>query len=31
MYAGISGRFVHDQKADIIAIFYDVGGIVGEH
>ena len=26
----IGGRFVKDQKADIISIFYDVGGIVGE-
>ena len=27
---GISGSFVKDQKADIIAIAYDAGGIVGE-
>lgn len=26
----IGGHFVKDQKADIISIFYDVGGIVGE-
>ena len=26
----ISGHFVKDQKADIISIFYDIGGIVGK-
>ena len=26
----ISGKFVKDQKADFISIFYDVGGIIGE-
>ena len=30
MYIEISGRFVKDQKADVISIFYDIGGIVGE-
>ena len=29
-FSEISGRFVKDQKADVIAIFYDIGGIVGE-
>jgi hypothetical protein len=26
----ISGHFVKDQKADVISIFFDIGGIVGE-
>ena len=30
-FTEISGHFVKDQKADVIAIFYDIGGIVGEY
>ena len=27
---GIGGRFVGEQKADLLATLYDVGGIIGE-